>query len=371
MMRIGAGLNAVGFCVASREAIRCSAKREGDETMTKIIKFLTLTLLPLMSLTARAEPITVKLSFYTSDRSSIFQNSIKPFVDAVNRDGKGLIEIKVDFSSAITRVHAQMPQLVVDGETDLVYIVPGLTLGKFNDTAVIELPGLYRDSLEAGLVFTRLIQRGALKGYEDFFVVGAFVSEPENIHSRKLIASINDLKGLTIRTNNQIESDVLKTFGAIPQLLAINKTTDAVSSGMIDGATFPPSMLFEFGVGRVTKYHYMIQLGGAPTALVMSRKMFESLPTKAQAIIRKYSGRWLVEQSATSMGALDKQILAQLEADPRRKVVFPSPSDLASARRVFASVIEAWATQSPHNRELLALVRAEIAKLHSPTEVKP
>jgi TRAP-type C4-dicarboxylate transport system substrate-binding protein len=338
--------------------------------MTKMIRWIALTLLTLTPLAARAEPITVKLSFYTSDRSSIYQNSIKPFVDAVNRDGKGLIEIKVEFSSAITRLHAQMPQLVADGKIEMAHIVPGLSPTKFGDTAVMELPGLYRDSREAGLVFIRLIQRGVLKGYEDFFVVGGFVSEPENIHSRKPIASINDLKGLTIRTNNQIEADVLKKLGAMPQLIAINKTTDAVSSGKVDGATFPPSMLFEFGVGRVTKYHYMIQLGGAPTVLVMNRKKFESLSTKAQAIIRKYSGQWLVDQSATSMEALDKKVLAELEADPRRKVVFPSPSDLASARGVFASVTEEWVAQNPHNRELLELVRAEIAKLRSSKEIR-
>ncbi|MGA7974538.1 MAG: TRAP transporter substrate-binding protein DctP, partial [Pseudolabrys sp.] len=273
--------------------------------------------------------------------------------------------------SAITRLHAQMPQLVADGKTDMAHIVPGLTPGKFGDTAVMELPGLYRDSREAGLVFTHLIQRGALKGYKDFFVIGAFVSEPENIHSRKPIASINDLKGFAIRTNNQIESDVLKKLGATPQLIAINKTTDAVSSGKVDGATFPPSMLFEFGVGRITKYHYMIQLGGAPTVLLMSRKKFESLPMKAQAIVRKYSGQWLVDQSATSMDALDKKILAQLEADPRRKVVFPSPADLKTARQVFASVTEEWAAKSPHNRKLLELVRAEIAKLRSSKETRP
>ena len=336
----------------------------------KIFHLIVLVLF-LFPATVAAEPIDLKLSFYTSDRSSIYQNSIKPFVEAVNRDGKGLIEIKVDFSSAITRLHAQMPQLVADGKTDMAHIVPGLAPSKFGDTAVMELPGLYRDSREADLVFTSLIERDALKGYEDFFVVGAFVSEPESIHSRKPIASISDLKGLTIRTNNQIEADVLEKLGVMPQLIAINKTTDAVSSGKVDGATFPPSMLFEFGVGRITKYHYMMQLGGAPTVLVMNRKKFESLPTKAQAIIRKYSGQWLANQSATSMEALDKQVLAQLEADPRRKVVFPSASDLTSSRRVFASVTEEWAAKSPHNRELLALVKAEIAKLRSSKETRP
>jgi TRAP-type C4-dicarboxylate transport system substrate-binding protein len=323
------------------------------------------TVLILLPAMAAAEPIKLKLSFFTSDRSNIYQNSVKPFVDAVNNEGRGLIEIETDFSSAIAKVHAQMPQLVADGTADMAIIVPGLTPDRFDDTAVMELPRIYRDSHEASLVFTRLIQAGALKGYKDFFVVGAFVTGAETIHSRKPIAANKDLKGLTIRTNNQTEADVLERLGAMPLLLAINQTTDAISRDKIDGATFPPGMVFEFGVGRVTKYHYMIQLGGATTALVMNRKKFESLPPEARAIVRKYGGPWLGDRFATGNQALDKLILEQLKSDPRRTVVFPSPSDLESTQRIYASVVEDWAGRSAHNRELLGMVEAELAKIRS------
>ena len=60
---------------------------------------LTLALMPSM---ATAAPIELKFSFFTSDRSNIYQNTIKPFVDAVNDEGKGLIEIKMYFSGAIS-----------------------------------------------------------------------------------------------------------------------------------------------------------------------------------------------------------------------------------------------------------------------------
>jgi TRAP-type C4-dicarboxylate transport system substrate-binding protein len=322
-----------------------------------------LILLPAM---AAAEPITLKLSFFTSDRSNIYRNQIKPFVDAVNNDGEGLIKIEVYFSGTISKIQAEQPQLVADGTADMALIVPGRTPDRFDDIAIMELPGIYRDSREASLVFTRLIQARALKGYNDFFVISAFVAAAESIHSRKPIATNSDLKGLTIRTNNQIEAYVLKKLGAIPVPIPINQTTETISIGKIDGATFPPSMLFEFGIGRVTSHHYMIQLGGAPSALVMNRKKFESLPPKAQAVIRNYSGQWPAERSVTAMDALDKLTLEQIKSDPRRTVVFPSPSDLESTQRVFASVVEEWAAQSPHNRELLARVRVEIAKLHSP-----
>jgi TRAP-type transport system periplasmic protein len=323
---------------------------------------VTFALLPSM---ATAEPIELKFSFFTSDRSNIYQTTIKPFVDAVNDEGKGLIEIKMYFSGAISSVLSQQPQLVADGTADMAMIVPGYTPDRFGDSVVMELPGIYRDPREASLVFMWLIEAGALEGYGNFFVIDAFVSGPENVHSRKPIAADEDLKGLTIRANNQTQAAALEKLGAIPVLLPINQATDAINRGKIDAATFPPSMLFDFGIGRVTNYHFMIELGSVPIALVMNRSKFESLPPLAQAIIRKYSGPGLAERSGAGLQTLDMQILEQLKSDPRRKVSVPSPADLESTQRIFAAVIADWAAMSPHNRELLSLVRSEIKKLRS------
>lgn len=333
--------------------------------MFKALARCVLFSLALLPSVATAAPIELKFSFFTSDRSNIYRDEIKPFVDAVNEEGKGLIEIKMYFSGAISAVQALQPELVADGTADLALVVPAQSPDRFGNSAVMELPGIYRDAREASLVFTRLIEAGALKGYGDFFVIGAFVSGPESIHSRKPIASLEDLKGLTIRTNNRTEAAALQKLGAIPVLLAINQATDAINRDKIDAATFPPSLLFEFGIGRVADNHFMIQLGGVPTALVINRGKFASLPPAAQAIIRKYSGQWLIERSVAGFDTLDEQVLEQLKSDPRRKVSELSAADLQSTQRVFASVVEDWAAMNPHNRELLTLVRAEIAKLRS------
>jgi TRAP-type transport system periplasmic protein len=191
------------------------------------------------------------------------------------------------------------------------------------------------------------------------------VSGPESIHSRKPIATLEDLKGLTIRTNNETEAATLQKLGAIPVLLAINQTTDAINRNKIDAATFPPALLFEFGIGRVANNHFMMQLGGVPSVLIMNREKFASLPPAAQAIIRKYSGQWLADRCVASFNTQDEQILEQLKSDSRRKVVDLSPAELESTQRVFASVVQDWAARSRHNRELLSVVRSEIAKLRS------
>jgi hypothetical protein len=95
------------------------------------------------------------------------------------------------------------------------------------------------------------------------------------------------------------------------------------------------------------------------------------MPRPVREIIRKYSGEWLSEQGASCFEAKNREMAARLKADRRRTVVEPSSADLATARSVFASVVEEWAAKSPHNRELLTLVRAEIAKLRSSKETRP
>lgn len=319
----------------------------------------------MLPLAAHAEPIKLKFSFFTSDRSNIYEAQIKPFVDAVNEEGKGLVEIEVYFSGAISKVQIAQPELVNDGTADMAIIVPGQSPEQFPDSAVMEMPGVFRTPLEASQVFYRLIEGNALKGFEEYIVLGAFVSAGESVHSRKPIATLADLNGQTIRTNNRTEAAALEKLGAIPVLLAINQTTEAISRGKIDGAAVPPAMLFEFGIGRVTSHHYMIHLGGAPTAMAMNRKKFESLPPRAQAIIRKYSGQWLIEKAVTGMDMVDQQVLEQLKSDPRRTVTDPSQSDLDTIRRTFTSVVGQWAAASQHNRELFDRANAEIAKLRS------
>jgi len=314
---------------------------------------------------AAADPITLKFSFFTSDRSAIYQQLIKPFVDAVNADGKGLVEIKVYFSGAISKVQSAQPELLADGTADMAIVVPGQSPEQFSDIAVVELPGLFRDSQEASQVFTRLASGKILKGFDDYEVISAFVSTGESIHSRKPIALLSELNGQTIRVNNSLEATTLEKLGAIPVQLAINQTFEKLSEGKIDGATLPPSMLFEFGVGRVTSHHYMMQLGGAPIAIVMNHDKFTALPEPVQAIIRKDSGELLAVRSASGMAAVDQRILDELKSDPRRTVVVPSADDASVIKSTFASIVDQWAASSRHNRELLDRVRSEIAKLRS------
>jgi TRAP-type C4-dicarboxylate transport system substrate-binding protein len=333
--------------------------------MVKLLLRAALFAAGLAATAASAEPIKLKLSLVTSDRALIYLGAVKPFVDAVNAEAKDLLEIEVYFSGALERKPALQPKLVADGGADLAFIFPGYSPERFYDNTVIELPGLFQDTREASLVYTRLIAGGALKGYDDFFVVAAFLSPAETIHARRPIEKLADLNGMTVRTNNLTEAAVLGKLGMRPVPMPMDKVAEALGDGRIDSATAPLAMLFEFGVGRASSSHYMLEVGGAPLALVMNRNRFLSLPPQAQAIIRKYSGEWPVTSYLDSYRATGEQVMEQLRSNPRRKVIDPSQADRAGAEAAFQAVIEEWAGKSPDNRLQLERVRAEIDKVRA------
>jgi TRAP-type C4-dicarboxylate transport system substrate-binding protein len=321
--------------------------------------------LVIASIPANAAPIELQLAYFGADRAPSYVNGIKPFVDAVNSEGKGLVGIQVHFGDTLGRPQAQLPQLVLDGGTDMALLVPGITPYRFLDNGLLELPGLFQSSREGTLVYSRLIADKVLRGYDDYVVIGAYTPEPNVIHSRKPIDSLTALKGQRIRVNNPMEADALAEFGATPTVLEMPKISQAIRAGAVDGTTLSPTGAIEFGISRVAPNHFLLRVGTAPLVLVMSRKRFDSLPKQVQTLIDKYRGNWTAIRWATAYDVAEKQALAQLNADPKQHVVTPSPADVASAQRVYQALTEAWAAKSPRNRELLQVLRRELAAVRS------
>src|SRR5215510_11589446 len=183
-------------------------------------------LLAALATGASAEPIRLKLSFFTSDRELAFQ-----------------------------------ADLVLQGVADIAFVNPGLTVDKFPEQQVVQMPGLFRSATDATRAYNGMIEAGAFDDLKPFHVIVGFANYPLVIHTKPKVTSLAELKGKRLRVNNLLEADTLKSVGVIPTLMPINEVTDAISRGQIDGATVPPGPVFEFGIARVASYHYVLPLG--------------------------------------------------------------------------------------------------------------
>jgi TRAP-type C4-dicarboxylate transport system substrate-binding protein len=319
----------------------------------------------LSALAANAEPIKIKFAFFASDREFAFRGVVKPFADAVNLDGNGIVEIALYPSGALERSYAQQAQLVLSGGADMAWIHTALTPEQFPDNGVIELPGLFRDAQEATQVYARVAASGSLRGYEDFFLLAALGTAPLTIHMRTPAASLEDLKDKKIRASSRTEGVVLKALGMEPESIPINQASDAINRGAIDGATASLEVLADFGISRFATNHYMLGLGSVPIIIAMNKKRFDGLPEAAQYVIRKYSGQWLRSRHIDTINAYGAEILDKLKADSRRNVINPSQPELDKSRDTFNFVMNQWVVKDPRNGELLKIVETEIARLRS------
>jgi TRAP-type C4-dicarboxylate transport system substrate-binding protein len=316
----------------------------------------------LLSAVVLADPVKLKLGHFANDNTvAVF----KAWAEAVNAAANGAIQIDVFPNGALGRNLAQQAQLIDSGVQDIGFVVPGITPGRFPDNVVLELPGLFNDMREATRVYTSLVGAHKLRGYDDFYAIDEFATPPFSIHLRKPIKDLDELKGLKIRAGNATEANMLKELGAVPILIPVNEIAEAVGRGTIDGTTAQPQTMIDFGIDRVTSFHYMAHLGPAPLAELMNRKVFEGLPPAGQDAIRKYSGEWLADKYLTVIGPIMDGYMRRLRNDPKHTVVEPSAEDQRKWDAAVQRVISAWVAKDPRNGELLQTVKAEIAKVRA------
>jgi|SRR5579884_268014 len=319
----------------------------------------------LVPLSALAEPVTLKLSFFGPDTEANYAKAIKPWVDAVNADPSNAVKIEAYPNGALGKSLPAQPQMVLDGVADIAFVNPALVPGRFPDDQVFELPGLVPNMKVGVQLYEELLKSNSLRGYSDYVVLGTFMNANAHLFSRKPIRSVKDLKGLKVRISGAVIGQTVKELGVVPVLMPPDEVVEAMGRGTIDAVTTVPAAMIDFGIDRVTTSDYMIQLGTNPFAILMNRKKFESLPKEAQDVILKYSPRFLNDTYVKNLGAFNAEVLAKFKADKKRTVVEPSEADMKAITAASEKVTADWAAKDPRNAQRLAKAREILTQIRN------
>ncbi len=312
--------------------------------------------------TARAED-HVKWAVFTPDHEVTFRTVMKPYAEIVQKETNGAVVFDMFPNGALGRNPGQQPQMVLDGVADIAWVIPSYSPGRFPDTEVLELSGVFSNLREASTVATRLVGRNVFKDYGDYYVIGLFGTAPYSIHTNFPVNSIKDIQGKTIRASSANESAALKALGAVPIGMPITEIPEAISRRTISGTTSHMSPFFDFGLDRVTNNHFFIGLGVVPVAILMNKKKFDALPEPVRASMQKNAGEAIANRWSDNIGAFNEEMLNKLKSDPKHKIVFPSDAEKAEVQKLLAPVREAWVAKSDRNKQLKAELDAELAKL--------
>ena len=311
------------------------------------------------------EPVTLKLSLFASETEVNYARAIKPWIDAVNADPSGAVKIDAYPNGALGKALPAQPQLLLDGVADIAFVNPSLGPGRFPDDQVFELPGLLQNLKEGVKLYEALLKANLLRGYSDYYVVGAFMNPQYMVFARRPIKSLADLKGMKVRINGAVIGQTVKELGMVPVLMPPNDVVEAMGRGTIDATTTVPAAIVDFGIDRVASHDYLLPLGAGPLAVLMNRKKFESLPKPAQDVIAKYSIRWIDDTYIRDLGQYNDELIAKFKADSKRTVTAPSQADIASLQPVYQKVTAEWVAKSPGNAELLSKARELLAGIRT------
>ncbi len=131
------------------------------------------------------------------------------------------------------------------------------------------------------------------KELDDVKVLFLHSMVPAILISRKPVTTLEDLKGMKVRTSGE-NAKIMEQFGAIPVGLPVMECYDAASKGMIDGITTGITAMESFRFAEVMKY-VIEYTGSAQTVVVltaMNKNKWNAIPSDLQKIIEDVSKEW-------------------------------------------------------------------------------
>jgi TRAP-type C4-dicarboxylate transport system substrate-binding protein len=268
----------------------------------------------------------------------IYREIITPWAQEVTKATNGEVKVTLYPSMQLGGKPPELYRQAADGVVDMSFTLPGYTSPAFPRTQLIELPGLKPDGIAATNMMWDVYDPYLLPEYQGTKVVALWGAEDAGLMSRgKAYRSLDDLKGLRIRTPSAQQAKQIQAMGAVPIATPITEVYPGLERGTMDGAMLPFTTILDFRLGEVAKGFTISGpiFGRSAFIIVMNQKKFDGLSAASKAAIDKLSGRSLslkatdayIKRAAQAVesvrGKADLVTLSQAEQDRISKILKP------------------------------------------------
>lgn len=245
---------------------------------------------------AAAQTTELRLSTFVPPVHVIARELITPWIADLAKETNGELKVTLYPSMQLGGSPPQLFRQAVDGVVDLVFTLPGYTSPAFPRSQMIELPGLKPDGIAATNLMWDLMDPYLLPEYKGVKVIALWGAEDAGLMTRsKPIRSMDDVKGLRMRSPSAAQAKQLEKMGATPIAQPITQVYPSMERGVIDGAMVPFTTILDFRLGEVAR-HYTIAgplFGRSLFLIAMNQRKYDSLPQRHRQAIDKLSGRAL------------------------------------------------------------------------------
>ncbi len=257
-----------------------------------------------LCLAQNTKPIELKLSHFMSPMHNLQTDVFVPFAKEVEEKSKGRVKITIFPGEALGKARDHY-DMVAHGVTDIAFVIPQYTPGRFPLSMVMELPFMVPSSKAGSRVVWELSTKGYFKKeYAGVKTLSFWTTGPGQILMiKKPAKTLDDLKGMRLRSPGPQQTALLRDLGISPLNLPITDLYDALQRGMADGAIVPLSTLVDFRLYEVVKNYTIANLYTSTMLLAMNLKTWDSLSPDLQKIVEEAAG---ARMSAAAGASYDK-----------------------------------------------------------------
>ena len=207
---------------------------------------------------------------------------------------------------------------VRDGLVDLSYVTASYTPARHVLPYMAELPGAGETAEINSVAFSRIHWKYFQKvgEYKGVKLLGVWTHGPgQMFNTKRPINSLDDLKGMKIRTGGGIAEKFGNLLGASAFVKPAPESFELLSSGVADGVFFPLESIVSFKLDTVLKYATMFPGGFYSSAFgfFMNEDKWAKIPKQDQAIIEKLAYEHVARSCGQSWDAADQKGLEGLK----------------------------------------------------------
>jgi len=287
----------------------------------------------------------LKFSLLLPEHHVFVTDVVKPFVQEVEAKTKGELKVTL-FPSAVLGEGKEQLRLTETGIADIALIVPSYTRGRFPLIDAGLLPFAF-DSAAQGTKVLELLRKEYIEPeFKTVKLLFPAMTSPAALLTRsKPLATLADLKGITLRGTGGAQKTLLTSLGANVVSIPASDLYVAMERGTIEGTILSLASAPGYKLEELVKYVNRINFSATPIAVVMNKATWDSLTPEQKSVVAAAAQTAAVNTGKAYDGA-DEEGLAKLTAKGAKVVNFPA-ADVARLKEVAAPEWKAWADSLP------------------------
>lgn len=264
----------------------------------------------------------LKLHSFVPPTHVIWADVLTPWTKEVASKSKNELTVRMFPSMQLGGRPPELYRQVVQGIADMCFSLPGYTSADFPMMALTELPGTAESGADGTRKLWANFDKFLSRDFKDTKVLMLWNSDTASLMSKsKPIRTLDDLKGMKIRTPSAAQSAQLTALGATPIDMPVTQIYNNLDRGVIDATMIPMSAALDFKLIEVARYFTVnAPLGRSPFMVVLNKNRYEKLPANLKKVIDDTTGLHLSLKGADTY---DKKNNEALEAAKKTREVIP------------------------------------------------